>query len=548
MYRYTFTSSVTLVAAFVLCISLLLQPVANVYAQEPDMETVLIEVQSGTQSPAVAAVEVTKVPAEPDVVESAIAVEEIFDTSSVPKNTKITEGAPTTTDQIEAISTDDSDPAATTTDQLSELTASTSATSSTDEVADEGDTTNTDNELSGTEDNDQVTNDGDSEPVIENESEPNATATTTAQELDEDETTASSSSEELEPTVQAVSVVHSDQAIAFNRNECTEVSDGSFYCQKLSLEELPKDALFAAPDNTGDMEIYVVQDGIETQLTQNDMEDAAPYFDSRSNTVVWHRLINDRYQIISYDVESGTETQLTDTRVNNMEPTRSGQYTVWQRWVTDNWEIILFDGEVEVQLTNSEKHDIAPHINGDLIIWNVRANDGTQSLMTYAISTQNFNQISDTEGVSVVNPRMLVMYEAQYQNGDSVMKGFDLVTGEIVPLEHLPRELPSDLPQPDATGENRALPSTSSDEDELEQQEPEPDSGQPPVPKSPTVSTTTVTTTTIEVSPDLDLRPIKNPIATTTDLVVQQAAIPDVIIPAFEATSTDSTASSTQDT
>jgi hypothetical protein len=142
---------------------------------------------------------------------------------------------------------------------------------------------------------------------------------------------------------------------------------------------------------------------------------------------------------------------------------------------------------------------------------------------------------------------MLVMYEAQYQNGDSVMKGFDLVTGEIVPLEHLPRELPSDLPQPDATGENRALPSTSSDEEELEQQEPEPDSDQPPVPNSPTVSTTTVSSTTIEVSPDLDLRPIKKPVATTTDLVVQQAAIPDVIIPAFEATSTDSTASSSQD-
>jgi hypothetical protein len=42
--RYTFTSGVTLVAVYVLCLSLLLQPV--VYAQEPDVVAAVIEAQA----------------------------------------------------------------------------------------------------------------------------------------------------------------------------------------------------------------------------------------------------------------------------------------------------------------------------------------------------------------------------------------------------------------------------------------------------------------------------------------------------------------------
>ncbi len=181
-----------------------------------------------------------------------------------------------------------------------------------------------------------------------------------------------------------------------------------------------------------------------------------------------------------------------------------------------------------------------------MIIWNVRSSDGTQSLMTYEITTQTYNEIKDTEGVSVANPRMLVMYEAQYQNGDSVMKGFDLVTGEIIPIEHLPRDLPPQLPEPDATGEVRALPANPSTEEEVDEQEPEPQDAEPPLPDL-TIGSTTVSSTTVEVSGDLDLRPKEAPVATTTDTVVEQAAIPDVIIPAFSTSTEVGAASSTQE-
>jgi hypothetical protein len=565
MYRYTFTSRVTLVAAFVLCISLLLQPIAKAYAEESTVITggqeIAVVIDSSYEGDSVGITDATETfefdseSSESDIRETSAEISEesdevIFDGSDAILNTIIasetaddsattTPGQPVFESSQEATAVNDAF-----TSTSTPTSTSTSTSTPVEEVENPSESDPTVNEQS----NGGSSNSGDENPSIANIDDGNVIVTTTESEQQElGEYVAATTSEDFEPTVQEVSVVNSDQAIAFNRNECTEVADGSYYCQKVSFEDIPDDALFAAPDSTGDMEIYVVQDGVETQLTNNLLEDASPYFDSRSDTLVWHRLINDRYQIISYDIDSGEETQLTDTSVNNMEPTKSGDYTVWQRWVENNWEIILFDGQVEIQLTDSQKHDIAPHIYGDMIIWNVRSSDGTQSLMTYEISTQNFNQISDTDGVSVVNPRMLVMYEAQYQNGDSVMKGFDLMTGEIVPLEHLPRELPANLPEPDSTGETRALPTNTTNEEEQEQQDPEPEGGTQPGPDPTIAATSTVSVTTVEVSPDLDLRLIDAPVATTTDLIVEQAAIPDVVIPAFVATTTIATASSTQD-
>ena len=527
MYRYTFSSRVTAVAALLLCVSLLLQPVASVYAEEPNgLDSMVDASESVVTLPTEPITPVEPVDAESEPASSVAVVEpssESDETDEVVVNELLQSATITNTvletelePELELEPTATSSPVVPGSGEGP--TATTSATSSPATTIDSGD------------ESDEVDKTSDETEVAETETD---TATSSAQP---------------DPGLVAVSTVQSDQSIAFNKNECTEVADGSFYCQKLSLENQPADALFVAPDKTGDLEIYVVQDGVERKLTDNQWEDASPYYDSRSKTIVWHRLINDRYQIISYDIETGTETQLTDTRVNNMEPARNGEYVVWQRWVTNNWEIVLFDGEQELQLTDTLRHDIAPHILGDMIIWNVRSSDGTQSLMTYEISSQTYNHITDTEGVSVTNPRMLVMYEAQYQNGDTVMKGFDLATGEIIPIEHLPRQLPPVIPDPDATGEIRALPNNPNQEDDQETTVAEPEaSGPPPTNVGTTTSATSTSTATTTEAHNLDLRPTEGAVATTTDLVVEQAAIPDVVISPFIATSSTATGTSTQD-
>ena len=577
VYRFVFTTNVAFGAALLLCLSLLLQPVAFTYAQE-----------NNTETPIVTPVEEILEQAEVNESDSGESDSSATDEAALPDNVSDngddeadiqTADAEANLQASDEVNEQTSEPA----DLESAVNNSTTSTSvtqaeSTDSVApasenevDDNATTSTSTQPT-TSDSDSSSSDtadsGAAGTASSTVTEEDSTASTTTEEeasdpgqsaddADSDSNSIGSSTPAetpSEPTL--VSNVQTDNMFAFNKNECTEVQDGSFYCQKISYDTLAENDLFAAPDATGDMEIYVIQNGEQMKITDNAVDDASPYYDTRSKTIVWHRLVADRYQIISYDIETGTEKQITDTSVNNMEPTRNGSYTVWQRWVQNNWEIILLDDGVETQITDSIEHDIAPHIRGDLIIWNVRSSDGTQSLMTYDIGSEVFNEIKDTDGVSVANPRMLVMYEAQYQNGDTVMKGFDLVTGEVIPIERIPRELPADIPSPETTGEVRALPTNPQSEEDLssdtdlDTDEPVDDVVQYAEDDLVlTASSTATTTPVVEVADfDLDLRPDDSTQGTTTNnVVIEQAAIPDVVVPEFNQEQVDNQASSTQD-
>jgi len=585
VYRFVFTTKVAFGAALILCASLLLQPVAFAYAEEPTEKTVenvgTAEVEdepSSTEAEPSSAEETT------DVTENASEnIDDNADDEVISKNVVETAELDTDTDTEADLSSEMQTEPATTSDTVSATTTSTTSTvieaedepsvdpiatttvATTSQSIDVPTATSSQPTASTSSTSSNVTNNTVSSSSNQDATTTSSTASSTSVSSGSDEssgdgglstsTATSTVSTTTSLASNDISTMQTDSVFAFNKNECTEVEDGSFYCQKISSNTMADNDLFAAPDATGDMEIYVIQNGEQIQVTDNAVDDASPYYDQRSKTIVWHRLVNDRYQIISYDVENQTEVQLTDTSVNNMEPTKNGDYTVWQRWVQNNWEIILREGDVETQITDSIEHDIAPHIRGDLIIWNVRSSDGSQSLMTYDIGSESFNEIKDTDGVSVTNPRMLVMYEAQYQNGDTVMKGFDPVTGEIIPIERIPRDLPSDIPSPETTGEVRALPTTSQSEEELSSDS-DLDTDEPvdsPVQydKDDLVlnasSTATSTPTVEEVDFDLDLRPSDSQLATTTDgLVINQAAIPDVIVPEYTQKDVVEQASSTQ--
>ncbi len=333
----------------------------------------------------------------------------------------------------------------------------------------------------------------------------------------------------------AVSTVSSDGMIQFDKSDCVTVADGSFYCQpKKSAEELSRDGLFALPDRDGDLEIYIQKSGELVQVTFNDVDDAAPYFDSISNTLVWHRMIDDRYHIVSHDLATGVEEVLTSDSVNNMEPTRAGDYTVWQRWSGDNWDIVLHDGRTSTILTTALEHDIAPKVRGTLVVWNRVSFDRTQTVELYDIKTGEYTSISDKEGGTISNPRMVIVYESTFANGDIVTKGYDIETGEITPLSAVPLELPEELPTPDSTGETRALiQAKTTTKEDLETNDlgtttpsvigPEPENATSTV----TVSVLATSTAVFASSPSLaeeltlDLRPTASSVgSTTTDVVV----------------------------
>lgn len=282
----------------------------------------------------------------------------------------------------------------------------------------------------------------------------------------ETDDTVSREDSDVEVTSPVVHQSQSDSQVIFDKSNCTMVGQGNFYCSDLSdLDQLRPDGVYSFPDKDGDLEIYIQRGGELKQITHNEVDDASPWFDATTNTIVWHRLIDGRYQIIEYNVLTEQENQLTVGSTNSMEPTRQGQYTAWQAWLDNNWEIVLHDGTDMYRLTHSSEPDLAPQIRNGLLLWYRMQANGERRLELYNIATkERVSMKDDGEGV-ITNPRMMVVFESQARNGDTMVKGYDIVTGQVVPIGSNPQPVPANIPNPNPTGEPIALfpPNNKSD-------------------------------------------------------------------------------------
>lgn len=467
LFTFINASAVSYFAALLLCVSFFLQGVNYVEAEtltetetvavetedEPEPEAIEEEPEPVLESPVEVQEEEVESEVSSDETASAEEVEDVLNTNEELEET-------VEADEVEDVIEDDS--ATTTVDLVEED----------EETVEEAGNVETGGGDSGV----------DPEDIIDSTATTTDEGTSNVEEAVEDDSftetpenaeTASSTElleEQLPGTTESVSVVQSDTAYTFNREECTKLATGSFYCLK-PVEDMLEDALFAAPDEDGDLEIFLVRDGVQSQVTTNQVDDAAPYFDENSNTIVWHRLHNDRFQIVSYEIDSGDETLLTSTRENNMEPTRQGDYTVWQRWVDGSWNIILHNGEDEIKLTNNGGHNVAPYVHGSLVVWNRHNTDGQKTIEMYDIDTQSYVSVPDAEGLSVSNPRMVFVFDSLTPEGDIITKGYDVLSRKFIDLDSLPKNLPDEIPNSDSTGETRALiqskPTLKTDIEEL---------------------------------------------------------------------------------
>ncbi len=311
-------------------------------------------------------------------------------------------------------------------------------------------------------------------------------------------------------TISVGSVTTDENKFTFSKDECTLAQDGAFYCAKATPEaEIANtDRVFSAPDADGDKEIYVEKDGELFAVTQNTYDDDAPYFDESSNTMVWHRLIDGRYQIISYDFDSQVETQITNDRYNNMQPTQFRDALVWQGWVGNDWEIFLLEDNELTMLTDNTTHDITPSINGTHIVW--QSFEGSVwHMKVYDMNTEAITTIEDTDGGSIENLRFVLVYDTKFETGDVETKGYDLKSGEVLSLGVQPVSIPEELPDPEQTGEERALvtpPTQPKTKAEGELDDAEGDTGE--TPEDPVI---------VEEEMDIIIPPITNEQGTTTD-------------------------------
>ncbi len=340
--------------------------------------------------------------------------------------------------------------------------------------------------------------------------------------------TEATTTDETIPTL----TVESDSMIQFNKDSCLAVEDGSFYCQQATTTTTHvEEGLLSLPDADGDLEIYLKRGEEFIQITHNTADDASPYYDPASDSIVFHRFIDERYQIVVYDVASKEEVLLTDTSTNNMEPFRADNYIAWQHWDNDAWQIMLYDGAEIKQLTSTVEHNLAPVIRNNLVVWH-RIMYSEKTIEVYDLSSGAYMTIRDDNGGTITNPRMVLVYDATMENGDTMTRGYDLVTGELTSFTSEPAPVPTELPEPDSTGETKALLTTKSgSKEEFD------DSGIPPTSDDGFGTSTDLVlppnTATSSLTLDLTVADVDSSVS-IVDTVVQ---IPDLVVEPYIASS-----------
>jgi hypothetical protein len=363
-------------------------------------------------------------------------------------------------------------------------------------------------------------------PVDEETSEEGEEETSPEEEVNEEEVVPEETIATTTPTTTETIYVaeHNADQIKFQNEECVSVGDGAFYCSTAKTDTvLLEDGVFSAPDADGDLEIFVRLNGEESQLTFNNRDDSSPYYDALSDRIVWHSNYNDRYQVISYDMRKNEEFRLTDSAYNNMEPVAYGDITMWQAWINNNWEIMLYDGTELKQLTNNTTHDVSPSIRGGYIVWQSQFADGWQVAM-FDQETGHIEYIKSESGAKVENPRFVLVYDSTNGAGDIQTLGYDFDNNRSFALSNVPAQLPDELPEPDQTGETRALIQNKHSVKGVEIEESE------PVPTGNN-GTSTASSTPNDGVPTLDLTASSSSAAATTPAVFTD--VTELVIPPY---------------
>ena len=299
-------------------------------------------------------------------------------------------------------------------------------------------------------------------------------------------------------------------------------------------------------------------DGTPKKITDNTYDDDAPAIDPKTGDVVWHALINDRYQIMYYKRTTGLTTKMTNDSFNSMQPAIYDGAVVFQSWIGNNWEIALIDTDgARTVLTDTPTHNIAPSINADYITWQAREGE-TWVAKVYDRKTKNIETVKGVDGGKVENARMVLVYDNKTENGDVQTMGYDPAKGVTVPLTATPASLPNNVPVPESQKNVPVFVQPTTTPKIEVKIATTPGSGDPlagtgsttpdigvtnatstaatttPAIPDVTIATSTarVATSTLPVAPILDLTSGTSTLATST--------IPDLVVPAFNAT-TDAT-------
>ena len=308
-------------------------------------------------------------------------------------------------------------------------------------------------------------NSGDNE-VLATSSLESTLSTTTDTGGNEIEATEPNSDQNESSFTEVVSVNNKNK-YQFSASECSVVESGSFFCVKAESvkTDVSQTSVYTDVGPAGFTDIFIKDTSRTSNITSSSYNNSSPFYDSKSNTVVFQTEYQGRHIIESYDVRKKITTRITNGQYNDVLPKRNGDYIVWQRWLNNAWQIVLFDGMSERVITTSAHHNLSPSINEGMILWSTFNSAGEKIGAYYDIATERLVYIDSVVEGRIQNPRFVLVYETVSNNGDIITHGFDPETGLSKPIASLPAVPLPEIPSPDPVGEVRALTSKN-DEDE----------------------------------------------------------------------------------
>ena len=185
----------------------------------------------------------------------------------------------------------------------------------------------------------------------------------------------------------------------------------------------------------GNLDIYMHDSSRGTSTAISDFPDRDEQPAIWGDTIVWQRLEGGYWKIMSYDLTSRVETQVSPNQYYGYE-----KPAIWENRVVyvshrggENWDVFMTNLEtinVETRITNNPSMQWMPKIYSDHIVWQDNRN-GNWDIYMYTISTATETRLT-SEPLDQVLPSIWgdnILWQERAVDGFWYIVHHDLITG-----------------------------------------------------------------------------------------------------------------------
>jgi hypothetical protein len=135
----------------------------------------------------------------------------------------------------------------------------------------------------------------------------------------------------------------------------------------------------------GYQQIYLKRSGVTYVVTSDSANHTGPV--GNGQYLAYAKAVNGINQIYRYDLVTQTNIPITSISTNQRAKVSSTGKIVWERWVTNRWQVFYFDGSTVTQLTTGDVAVNALFESSGNIVFSRQTSAGVWRAERYTVST-----------------------------------------------------------------------------------------------------------------------------------------------------------------